>query len=117
MHVGGGHPAYSKRLHDLAELPGEIVLPPRWLIEEIRHAVEIGARWLPIKADCLYESAAAFAMLTRRRIPCRWCLGVKIHPFYSHAWVEALGIIVSGPTNTRLIFKVISQIETRIISD
>ena len=90
--------------------------PPRrisrfaqWEVASISSAVEsVGARrWM--QARCLPRALAAQAMLRRRGIASRLCLGVAREPdgLEAHAWVElAQDVVVGGgeaPRFTRLV--------------
>jgi hypothetical protein len=51
--------------------------------------------------DCLHRSLALAAVLRRRSIDARLCIGVVDLPFSAHAWVEANGLIVNESEEKR----------------
>lgn len=61
-------------------------------IEEGEQAVRIvhaGARWFPGRAACLERSiAAVLAAAIYRRRSLDLCIGARLDPYASHAWVE-----------------------------
>lgn len=54
--------------------------------------------WIPVHPSCLQDSLALHEWLARRRAPAALVLGVKLHPFAAHCWLQL------GPTvlNDRL---------------
>jgi len=66
--------------------------PPRLSQPERRDAA-IGAflrarRLIPIVPNCLYDSLALRRFLRRRSIDVDLVIGVKLHPFAAHCWIQ-----------------------------
>jgi hypothetical protein len=71
------------------------------LAEEIGWAVTRAARYVPFKAVCLPQAIAAKAMLRRRDVGSVLHFGVAKSdkpdkPLDAHAWLDAMGIEVTG---------------------
>jgi hypothetical protein len=43
------------------------------------------------RTACLEQSLALFLLATSKGILVTWCVGVRIAPFISHAWIEVKG--------------------------
>ncbi len=71
-------------------------------------AVSSAQRLMPVRVACLETSVALvlFAALCRRSLD--WCVGVRLGPFESHAWVEAAGEPVREPDRVRLFHKILT---------
>ncbi|PXA86225.1 lasso peptide biosynthesis B2 protein [Nostoc sp. 3335mG] len=50
---------------------------------------------IPISRICLRDSAALFALLSRRGIDCQLIFGVQLDPFKAHCWVQSGSTILS----------------------
>jgi hypothetical protein len=64
-------------------------------------AVTTASRRAPLRATCLTEALAADAMLRRRGLECRLCLGVHTgglaaDALHAHAWLERQGNVILG---------------------
>lgn len=67
-----------------ARLPAEEV-------ERTAYRVAVAAAFFPGRAVCLEQSLALYVLLRRRGVPAELRLGVQVHPFHAHAWVELDG--------------------------
>jgi Transglutaminase-like superfamily/Coenzyme PQQ synthesis protein D (PqqD) len=65
--------------------------------DEISRALSIAASiyWKPVK--CLQRSVVKTRLLRHRGIPADLVIGYRAAPFFSHAWVEVDGRVVSDP--------------------
>jgi hypothetical protein len=67
---------------------------------EAEHAVQVahaGARWYLGRAACLERSIAAFLLAAGRGRSLDLCIGARLNPYASHAWVEVDGHPVGEP--------------------
>jgi hypothetical protein len=71
----------------------------RETVSSIRWAVGLMVPKTPWQSRCLVQALAARAMLLRRRIPARLCLGVRKDDnkkLIAHAWLQCGPIMVTG---------------------
>lgn len=68
------------------------------------------AHWFPGRAACLENSLAAFifAALHGRRVD--WCIGCRLLPAESHAWIQASGRPAGEPAHHGRQFHVTVQL-------
>jgi hypothetical protein len=55
------------------------------------------ARWFPGRAACLENSLAAFIFAALHGRSTDWCIGCRLLPAESHAWIQADGSPVGEP--------------------
>ncbi|MBD1373984.1 lasso peptide biosynthesis B2 protein [Hazenella sp. IB182357] len=48
-------------------------------------------KYMMSRSACLEESIALFLLATSYRKSVDWCVGVRLAPFSSHAWIEVQG--------------------------
>ncbi|MDQ0418146.1 ATP-binding cassette subfamily B protein [Croceifilum oryzae] len=68
-----------------------------WSLEEAEQAflqIEQAKRFFISRTACLEQSLALFLFATSQGKSIDWCVGIRLAPFASHAWVEAEGITV-----------------------
>ena len=73
---------------------GRTAPEPAWIAEAER-AVATAAALFPGRAECLERSLLLHWLLRRRGVPCEMRLGVQLHPFLAHAWVELDGAVLN----------------------
>jgi len=52
------------------------------------HAFQAARRLVPIAPNCLYDSLALRQFLLRRSVQADLIVGVKLHPFGAHCWLQ-----------------------------
>jgi hypothetical protein len=65
------------------------------------HALRRAFRQGRTSYDCLFRSLALAAVLRRKGINADLCIGIIDLPFTSHAWVEALGLVLNETASKR----------------
>lgn len=63
-------------------------------------AADVGGRWLPCRVACLERSVAAVivsVLVARRNV--EFCIGVRLHPYSSHAWIAVGGEPIGEPND------------------
>jgi hypothetical protein len=68
------------------------------------------ARFFPGRAACLEVSLAAFLATLLRGRAVDWCIGCRLGPAESHAWIEAGGHAVGEPAGPGRAFHVTVRI-------
>jgi hypothetical protein len=78
---------------------GETVDRPPFEGEEqiVCNAVESGASFYWKRVRCLQRAVVTARILRAHGIPAELVIGCRPAPFFSHAWVEVRGRVVSGP--------------------
>jgi hypothetical protein len=78
-------------------------------VEAIRvwSAIHCSKRWAWTRTACLESSLAFVLFASAKKLSADWCVGVKLAPFESHAWVEAGGIPVQEPDRIKVYKKII----------
>ena len=77
-----------KRLPTALRAPPEVLSPKTAMRDEIVLRFLSVRRFVPITYSCLQDSLALSRFLRRRGLACRIVIGVKLHPFSAHCWVE-----------------------------
>jgi hypothetical protein len=62
--------------------------------EQAMHIVEKTKRFFLSRTACLEQSLALFLLATSKKKSVDFCVGVRLSPFGSHAWIEVNGIPV-----------------------
>lgn len=62
-------------------------------------AARTAGRWFPGRAACLENSLAAVLAAAARGRAVDWCIGARLAPYASHAWIETGGRPVGEPAN------------------
>ena len=70
-------------------------------------AVDAGGAQLPFRVACLERSLAATLMLAWRRRRVAWCVGVKLAPLASHAWIAVDGNPIGEADNVVKMYRVL----------
>jgi hypothetical protein len=60
-------------------------------------AAQMAGRWFPGRAACLEHSLAAVLSAAARGRAVDWCIGGRLAPYASHAWIQAEGRPVGEP--------------------
>ena len=63
-------------------------------------AFDAARAWLPLPRVCLTDSLALSAILIKAGVSHHLLFGVRLDPFYAHAWVEADGVVLSDCLDT-----------------
>lgn len=56
--------------------------------EQIWQRLERGYRWLPLPVQCLEQALVGWYYFNRWGRPAELKIGLRLHPLYSHAWLE-----------------------------
>ena len=56
-------------------------------VSKIFRIVKVIQFLIPIRSDCLRSSIVIYILLKRKGISARLNMGVRIRPFYAHAWI------------------------------
>lgn len=65
--------------------------------ERVFTLIRQSKRFFLSRTACLEQSLAIFLLSVSQGKAVDWCVGVKVAPFSSHAWVEVKGIPVKEP--------------------
>ncbi|WP_169818223.1 lasso peptide biosynthesis B2 protein [Shimazuella kribbensis] len=71
-----------------------------WMMIEAKealHNIERAKRLFLSRTACLEQSLALFLFVASYNKKVDWCVGVRLAPFVSHAWIEIEGIPVNEP--------------------
>jgi ATP-binding cassette subfamily B protein len=60
------------------------------------------------RTACLEQSLALFLLATSKRKSVEWCIGVRLSPFASHAWIEVDGESVQESETIEVYQKVVT---------
>ncbi|RAL25714.1 lasso peptide biosynthesis B2 protein [Thermoflavimicrobium daqui] len=66
-----------------------------WAIHEAEQAfyqIEKAKKFFFIRTACLEQSLALYLLATSKGKSVDWCVGVRLAPFASHAWIEIKGV-------------------------
>jgi hypothetical protein len=67
---------------------GGRLVEPRQDAERAVAARDWAARWFPGRAACLENSLAAFLFTALHGRNAAWCIGCRLQPAESHAWIQ-----------------------------
>lgn len=52
------------------------------------YQIQQAKRFLLFRNACLEDSLALFLLSTQKKVAVDWCIGSRLAPFSSHAWIE-----------------------------
>lgn len=56
--------------------------------KQLFHQIQQAKQFLLWRNACLEDSLALFLLATQKKAAVDWCIGTRLAPFASHAWVE-----------------------------
>jgi len=63
---------------------------------ELWQRLSQGYRWLPLPVQCLEQALIGWYYFNRYGRAAEMKIGLRLHPLYSHAWLECDGEVLGG---------------------
>lgn len=76
-----------------------------WIVWSAIHRAKKGF-W--IRVACLESSLAFLLLALSQKLAVDWCIGVKLAPFESHAWIEVNGFPFQESENVQSFIKILT---------
>jgi len=85
-----------------------------WLHAMLRN-IYVASAWYPWRAACLEQSLAILALLRRYGSTGSLRIGIHVHPFSAHAWVDYFGQPLNETTETIMRYRVFPPIDPEFL--